>query len=220
LLLTDGEIKEAIKSGELVIENFSEDSLQPASYDMRLGERALISGKDAELDLEKAGSVTIGAAEFALFTTHEKVKLSSTIAGHIGLRSYFARKGLVLLAGIQIDPTFEGILVLGAYNASSRRITLDYLDRFCTVEFHRLNKPVEKAYHGIEEQRKGRLPQADKDFLRTLEVESLSDLSESVRRLTENVSTLTTVSYKLILPMLLVILGAVVAFGLRGVGLI
>jgi len=214
LLLTDGEIKEAITHGEIIIENFSEDSLQPASYDMRLGKRALISGKDAELDLEKSGSITIGAAEFALFTTYEKVKLSNTIAGHIGLRSYFARKGLILLAGIQIDPTFEGVLVLGAYNASSRRITLDYLDRFCTVEFHKLNKPVETEYHGIEEQRKGRLPQADKDFLRTLEVESLSDLSESVRRLTENVSTLTTVSYKIILPMLLIIFGSVVAFGL------
>ena len=214
MLLTDGEIKKAMEKEELVIENFSEDCLEPASYDMRLGKKALVSGKDAEINIERTGSITIGAAEFALFTTYEKVKLSNVIVGHIGLRSYFARKGLVLLAGIQVDPTFEGILVLGAYNASSRRITLDYLDRFCTVEFHRLNQPVKKAYHGIEEQRLGRVPQADKDYLRTMEVESLSDLSESVRRLTENVSTLTTISYKIVLPLLVGIFLTVVAFGL------
>lgn len=214
MLLTNGEIKEAIEKGELAIENFSDECLEPASYDMRLGNKALVSGKDAEINVERTGSITIDAAEFALFSTYENVKLSNVIAGHIGLRSYFARKGLVILAGIQIDPGFEGILVIGVYNASSRRITVDYLDRFCTVEFHRLNKPVEKEHPGIEAQRLGRMPQADKDYLRTMEVESLSELSQSVRRLTENVSTLTRIIYQIILPILVAILGTVVAFGL------
>jgi len=206
MLMTDFEIKEAIDREDLIINNFSEDCLEPASYDMRLGERALISHREDEINVERENSITILAGEFALLTTHESVKLSKIIAGHIGLRSYFARKGLVLLAGIQIDPTFEGILVLGAYNASSRKITIDYLDKICTIEFHRLARPVEKPHKGIEEQKKRRIPQADKDYLRSLEVESLSELSENVRRLSQNVATLTTVTYKIILPILLLIL--------------
>ena len=43
-LLTDIEIKEALEKGEISIENFDKEKcLQPASYDMRVGKRALLS---------------------------------------------------------------------------------------------------------------------------------------------------------------------------------
>jgi deoxycytidine triphosphate deaminase len=69
-LLTDIEIKEAIERGDISIENFEiEKCLQPASYDMRVGKRAIVSksitleefkekvSKETtkEIDLEKEG---------------------------------------------------------------------------------------------------------------------------------------------------------------------
>jgi deoxycytidine triphosphate deaminase len=43
-LLTDTEIKKAIEDGEVEIEPFDEENcLQPASYDMRVGERAIVA---------------------------------------------------------------------------------------------------------------------------------------------------------------------------------
>jgi len=43
VLMTDGEIKAAMKLGKLRIDNFSESSLEAASYDMRFGSRLLAS---------------------------------------------------------------------------------------------------------------------------------------------------------------------------------
>jgi deoxycytidine triphosphate deaminase len=42
-LLTDFEIKEALKNEGLEINPYDEESLQPASYDMRLGGKAIIT---------------------------------------------------------------------------------------------------------------------------------------------------------------------------------
>lgn len=209
MLLTDGEIKELLGK-DIIIEGFDEEFLQPSSYDMRIGKRALVSHAEAEIDVEKNGSVPIKPGEFALLTTYEKVKLASTITGHIGVKSYYTRKGLVLLAGLQIDPGFEGNLVLGIYNAAPRQLVLDYLSPFCTVEFHRLAKPVEKPYVPKGEQLKGQIPQVDKDYLRTLETKSLSEVAESVRQLTANMGEMNRWMKQVVLPILMLILAAIV----------
>jgi len=211
VLLSDVEIREAMKQKKIVIDPFYEPSLQPASYDLRIGKRMLISGEEAEIDMEKRGSVTLKAGQFALMTTLEKITLSDDIAGHLGMKSYYVRKGIVLLAGLQIDPGWDGYLVLGMYNASPRSITLDYQSPICTVDFYKLAVPVSKGFQTGEEQRAGFIPKVDKDYLRTLETQTLSEMSEAVRRLSENVSMLTTITYKIILPILLLILGSVVA---------
>jgi len=64
------------------------------------------------------------------------------------MRTYYTRKGLAVLSGLQIDPGWNGILVLGLANLSPRSVTLDYKDTLCTIEIHRLNRPAEKAYDG------------------------------------------------------------------------
>ncbi len=191
MLMTDGEIKESMASDNgLRIRNFFEASLQASSYDMRIGSKLLISSDEAEIDLSKKGSATLAPGVFALVTTQEIVELPDTIAGHIGVKSYYTRKGLVMLAGLQIDPGFQGVLVIGLYNASPRGLTLEYLAPFCTVEFHKLARPVQSPYKPGQEQRQGEIPRADKDYLRTLETQSLSDLSESLRSLTVDVGSL------------------------------
>lgn len=221
MLMTDGEIREAMESRALVIENFSEESLEPASYDMRIGKKSLVSSTEEEINLEEKRSITLKAGDFALVTTHEKVKLADFIAGHIGIKSYYTRKGMVLLAGLQIDPGFEGILVLGIYNASPRNLTLDYLAPFCTVEFHRLARSATKPYASGEEQRRGEIPRADKDYLRTLETQTLSELSSAVRQtsmnvgdLSSTVKTMSNILYYVVIPLLLVIIAAILGLPL------
>jgi hypothetical protein len=151
------------------------------------------------------------AGAFALMTTLERICLSKEIAAHIGMKSYYVRKGLVLLAGLQVDPGFDGHLVLGMYNASPRTITLDYQGYICSVDFYHLAVPASRAFQTPEEFQTGTIPRVDKDYLRTLETQTLSDMSESVRQLSASVHTLTTVTYKVILPLLLIILTAALA---------
>jgi dCTP deaminase len=190
MLMTDGEIRAAMEAGKLGIENFSETNLEAASYDMRFGSRLLVSSNDTEIDLSQKTSATLKPGEFALVTTYENLHLAHDIAGHIGVKSYYTRKGIVVLSGLQIDPGFEGVLVIGMYNASPRSLTLEYLAPFCTVEFHQLAKPAEKPFVAGWEQKEGRIPRVDKDYLRTLETESLSEMAQSIRQLTQNVASL------------------------------
>jgi len=211
MLLSDVEIRQAIKEKRIGIEPFHEPSLQPASYDLRVGKRMLVSGVVEEIDMERKRSVVLKAGQFALLTSFERIRLSDDVAAHIGMKSYYVRKGIVLLAGLQIDPGWDGYLVLGIYNASPRSITMDYQSPICTVDFYGLAVPASEGFRASEEQRAGEIPRVDKDYLRTLETETLSEMSESVRRLSENVSTLTTVTYRFVIPILLMILGSVVA---------
>ncbi len=205
-LLTDSEIKEALEKEGLEIHPFDEDSLQAASYDLRLGKRAIITRTVSleelkgriqkeevkEVNVEKEESISIPGGGFALVSTNERVKLPTNFAGHIGMRTYYTRKGLSILSGLQIDPGWDGVLVLGLANLSPRSITLDYKDHLCTIEIHRLNRPADIAYQGkfMAEQREGRIPVSDKDYLRTIETMSVSDLTKALIDLSSNVSVL------------------------------
>ncbi|MCL0057807.1 dCTP deaminase [Dehalococcoidales bacterium] len=146
--MSDKDIQEARSSGELIIRDFSPESLQPASYDMRLGEEAYSSHEKGRIDVKSTGSLVIKPGDFILVCTHESVKLSPKIAGRIGLRSFWARKGLALLAGPQIDPGFEGVLVVGLHNLDANELKLPYQEPFCTVEFYRLSEPAQQPYQG------------------------------------------------------------------------
>src|SRR5438094_5644762 len=98
-LLTDTGIREALQSGEIVIDPLDEASLQPASYDLRLGDRGIITKQVdveelrkriqeekavPEVDVAEAGSIAIPAGSFALVVTKERIALSRRFAGHIG----------------------------------------------------------------------------------------------------------------------------------------
>jgi dCTP deaminase len=206
-LLTDTEIREALRSGEITLDPLADDNLQPASYDLRMGDRAIVTRRVdverlkqrleddeavPEIDVAEEGGFSIPAGSFALVVTRERVHLGQQYAGHLGLRSYFARKGLLLLAGLQIDPGFEGHLVLGLANLSPRSVFLPYEESIATLEIHRLSRAASAAYAGTYagQQTKPRIPRADADYLRTIETLSVSDLTQALLRLSDNVGAL------------------------------
>ena len=205
MLMTDGEIREVLESGSLILKHFEENRLEPCSYDARLGNEALVSRNNELIDLTKANSIKLEPGDFALVITKEFFKLPLNMAAHIGMKSGLARHGIILLAGMQIDPGFEGHLRLGFYNGSGRPTTIDYLDPICTIEFHSLTKEAEKSIRVFPELKEGHIPNSDKAFLRELETTSLSELASSMRTLSQSVNTLTTITYKVILPILVAI---------------
>ncbi len=192
MLMRDSEIKEAVKKGQIVIRPFDPQRLQGASYDVGLGGEALVSNSDQKIVMgpNSATSLHLDAGDFALVLTKESLKLAHDIAGVIGMRSYLARRGLILLAGMQVDPGFEGHLRFGLYNAAPRRVTLDYDDGLCMLEFHRLSGPVEHPQSPIPELIDGKIPESDRAFLRTLETTSLSELGRNVQAMSQSVNTL------------------------------
>jgi deoxycytidine triphosphate deaminase len=194
MLMNDVEILHTIERKDLVIEPFENEKLKGASYDLSLGEEALLSNRDQKvlLGAGSATNLTLDAGDFALVLTKELVKLPLNMAGSIGMRSTLARQGLILLHGMQIDPGFEGHLRFGLYNASPRRITLDYADDICMVEFHKLASNSTKTPLRNEDLIRGRIPENDKQFLRALETTSLSSLAQEMRTMSMSVKDLTT----------------------------
>ena len=205
-LLSDREVRSALDGQSIKLDPFNEDGLKAASYDIRLGKKAIITKSLSldelrdriekeivpELDVERERSITIPGGAFALVTTLERIATDGSHVGHIGMKTYYVRKGLTLLSGLQIDPWWDGVLVLGLANVSPQMITLEYQDDLCTIEFHRLSQPAEKRVPSdyMAEQREGRIPRSDKDYLRTIETMSVSDLTQALLRLSTNVETI------------------------------
>ena len=150
MILSDRDIRAACsdESGEFRIEPFSEASVQPASYDLRAGDQAASSSTKQLTDLTKAGFIEISPGDFVIVTTFEKLSLSARHVARFGLTSTYARKGLIATVGAQVDPGFRGRLVVGLTNLSTKPIALPHKDIFLTIEFHRLEKPVEVPYEG------------------------------------------------------------------------
>lgn len=69
MLMSDVMIKKAIVEGVLTITNYSEDCLQPASYNFRLGDEAVASSRREKENPSKRGLFTIPAGDFALVKT-------------------------------------------------------------------------------------------------------------------------------------------------------
>jgi dCTP deaminase len=157
-MLSDEDLRMAVADGLLIIDPLVEESLQPASYDFRVGDEAFVSSADSVLDVANRGLVVIDPGEFAVIATRERVRCGPQIAGQLGLSSQYARQGLVLLSGPQIDPGFDGVLVVRVTNLAPRRVTLAYETPFLTAQFFRLNRPVRNPYSGSRQGQKGLSP--------------------------------------------------------------
>ncbi len=190
-MLTDNEIREAMDAGGLGISPFEESCLQPASYDLRVGDQAFVSGTDAISEVANKGLVLIEPGEFAVLATRETIKCSARYAAQIGLDSKYARQGLVLLSGPQIDPGFTGVLIVRVTNLAPRRITLMYEAPFLTVQFFRLTHEVAKPYAGSRQGQTG-LGQADVEELTHPDSPTLGGMVKSLSALATDVSDLKT----------------------------
>lgn len=124
-----------IKQLGLVIP-FNEENLQPASYDVSIGE---ITG-NIDNDLQPGESV--------LISTNEYVSLPRNIAAMTKTRSSLARMGLVCgdIGGF-VDPGFKGNLTLFLKNEGKKIVDLRTLDRVGQLVFFEVNG-VSQEYNG------------------------------------------------------------------------
>ncbi|WP_297466788.1 dCTP deaminase [Thermococcus sp.] len=140
MMLPDWKIRK-----EILIEPFSEESLQPAGYDLRVGDEAYFNGKI--VNVKELETIAIPPKAYALILTLERIKLPDDVMGDMKLRSSLAREGLIgSLAWV--DPGWDGKLTLGVYNASDKPVELSYGERFVQIAFIRLEGPARNPYRG------------------------------------------------------------------------
>lgn len=145
-------IERLIESKELIIEPLDKGCLQPASIDLRVGNRAMkspvIEERGMVVDLARENTTAVLPGQFASVLTLEKLVLPLSICGRVGLRSFYARKGLISFHGTQVDPGFNGHLVVPLVNMGPEPIILEYSKPFITLELHYLETASSNPYSG------------------------------------------------------------------------
>jgi len=133
VLLSDA-IKYFIEKHGL-IENYDlNECLQPASYDLRLGEQCAVGGKRKVLG-EKDPFLEIPPHQVAIVTTYEKINMPRFLIGRWSSRIKWTYQGLVWAGGPQVDPGYQGPLICPLYNLSDKPVTLKHKQRIVSIDF-------------------------------------------------------------------------------------
>lgn len=189
MILTDRQIREACDSGDITIDPFDDDQVQAATYDLRVGSQGATTSTKKLVNIREAGYLSIAPGDFGVVMVLEKIKLGPQYAARFGLRSKYARKGLIATTGPQIDPGYRGRLIVGVTNLTPKSISLPYKDDFGTVEFHKLEEPATKPYDGPY-QDKEELGPEEIEFITESEGMALSEVLTTLQSLSKNVGTL------------------------------
>ncbi|MGE5473071.1 MAG: dCTP deaminase [Ignavibacteriales bacterium] len=158
MILSDKTINNLIKTGELSIEPITQDQIQPASIDIRLGRHFLkVDENNVEcmnmstpikyIDFE-AEEVIIPPHSFLLATTMEYIKLPNDLTAFVEGRSSIGRMGLFIQNAGWVDPGFEGEITLELYNANRLPIKLQAGRRICQLVIAKMDQTAENPYMG------------------------------------------------------------------------
>jgi dCTP deaminase len=154
--LSDRDIMSSIELGDIKIEPFRRDMVQPASVDLTLSRHfKVIAGVERTIDTKKpvvyasheSDDFLLGSLQFALASTTEKITLSDFIVGRLEGKSSLGRIGLTahVTAGF-FDPGFSGYATLELFNASLRPIRLYAGMKICQMSFAFLHRSAERPY--------------------------------------------------------------------------
>ena len=114
---------------DLIISPFSRESLQPASYDLRV-----------------AHTLVLPRGVCSLVPTLEWVELPVDLAATLRCRSSFGRKGVMIAAGY-VDPGFRGQLTLCLVNMGAEEIPLYQNNRVVQMIIHEV-RGGDRLYEG------------------------------------------------------------------------
>ena len=165
MILSDGDIKKALKSGRLVIKDVQQDAIQPVSVDLMLGDKFRIFKKTSipnidvkqplpdlteVVGIDEGQPFYLHPSDFVLGITREWIGLPADLMGRLDGKSSLGRLGLLVhsTAGF-IDPGFQGRIVLEFTNVSPMPISLYPGMPIAQVSFYELTHPAQRPYgHG------------------------------------------------------------------------
>jgi len=185
------QIRRLVAAKKLVVDPFDDELVQPASYDLRLGDRVLASplspdilGNLIQLN-EKSPTYRIQSGQMIAAISAERLELPLDICGRFGIRSEFARRGLIAFGGLQLDPGFRGRLTLNLLNVGPEPISVTLSNPLFSVEFQTLDEPADAGYEGAYQGQED-FPKEQYDFIlsaRTTSLAEIPTLRQEVTRL-------------------------------------
>lgn len=186
-MMSDVEIRDFIRSKEIVIKPFDEKCLEPASYDCCV-RRVLLAGRGI-VDPKKE-RIILRTGDWVEIESLEEFELGLGVAATIGIRSSITRKGIDWFAGPQLDPGFNGRVYVSLFNPSSESCEIKPDEPLFTMIFHKLGKPASRGYGGKYQGRK-EFPEEDIQRMTKMQSPTLADVVVSVGVLESTVGKLT-----------------------------
>jgi|SRR5579871_546212 len=151
LLFDDMMISDPERIRSFFAEGFDAESLEPDSYDLRVGIKGLKGGSGDEQEISHSNGLMVEAGCYVAVISAEKIKLPADVCAFIGAKRRLSYEGIMLLTGMQVHPGYEGYFVFGLFNTSGRDYLVTHLQKLCSITFAEV-PPVPD----------GQLPKADK----------------------------------------------------------
>ncbi|MFN2614946.1 MAG: dCTP deaminase [Actinomycetota bacterium] len=181
MILSDRDIKKAVANGDLIIDPYDDEMVQPSSIDVHVDSQfrvfnntryPYIDVKDPMEDLTTLVEVKpdepfiLHPGEFVLGSTYEKVTLGGKLVARLEGKSSLGRLGLLIhsTAGF-VDCGFSGFLTLELSNVANLPITIYpgmKIGQLCIFE---MTSAPEKPYGKTGKYQGQRGPTASKFFM-------------------------------------------------------
>jgi dCTP deaminase len=161
MFLSDGDIKKAVEAGVITIRDFDENRLQPASYDVILGNKFILTDLHTTTAIDPSRKVyadtkEVEVADGESFVLHPNMSVLGTLKDYVGSNEYLiqisgksslARIGLVVhnTAGI-INPGHFLHITLELANFNTVPIILRPGMPIAQLTFSKLSSPVSRDY--------------------------------------------------------------------------
>ena len=162
MILSDRDIRAAIRAGRIGIDPFDEADVQPSSVDLHVDRfvRVFHNARHPYIDVKKPmedltemvevkeeEAFILHPGEFVLGSTLEYVRLPVDLVARLEGKSSLGRLGLLIhsTAGY-VDPGFEGHLTLELSNVANLPITIYPAMKIGQISFFQLTSEAENPY--------------------------------------------------------------------------
>lgn len=163
MILSDRDIKKAIKKGRLAFEpKLKPDQIGPASIDLKLSPifKVFNTEKESLLDikkglpknftktykLKKGERFILHPNSFILASTLEYMKIPDDLVIRLEGKSSLARMGIMVHTAGFFDPGFEGTATLEISNQSNLAVALYPNMYICQIAVHQMSSPADVPY--------------------------------------------------------------------------
>jgi dCTP deaminase len=166
MILSDADILDRLADGDLVVEPLGDvdQQVQPASVDLRLGERFLefqrtnipcihpteadeVGEYVTETTVPEGDEFILHPGDFVLGTTTERVEIPDDLVAHVEGRSSLGRLAIVVHATAGLcDPGYKGQITLELSNLGTAPVALSPGMRVSQLTFTELKTPADRPY--------------------------------------------------------------------------
>ncbi len=165
MILSDGTIRRMLQEGNLEISPITEEQIQPASVDVRLGNTFSVVEDTSTgiITLEneikyktiETDTYLLLPGQFVLATTMEYFALPDNLTAFVEGRSSLGRMGLFIQNAGWVDPGFKGEITLELFNANRCAIELKAGRRVGQLVFAEMDAAAQKPYNGKYQGQRG-----------------------------------------------------------------